>query len=200
MDKKVLNHFRKADPILFSAAKRVKSLKELKPRKHNDLFAALCRDIIYQQLSGKVGNVIWARFVKLFPNGVINPKQVMRLSSSKIRGVGTSWSKVDFMKDLANKVINKEVVLENLHKLDNEFVIAELTKVKGIGRWTAEMFLMFSLGREDVFSPGDLGLRRSIEELYKIRNVTPERAEKISAKWAPYRTYASLTLWAMHDN
>ena len=200
MERKVLNHFRKADPILFSATKRVKSLKELKPRKHNDLFAALCRDIIYQQLSGKVGNVIYGRFEKLFPSGKIEPKRILKLPAQKIRNVGTSWGKVDFMKDLAKKVLNKEVVLENLQKLDNESVIAELTKVNGIGRWTAEMFLMFSLGREDVFSPGDLGLRRSIERLYKLRNVTPEKAEKISEKWSPYRTYASLTLWHLHDN
>jgi DNA-3-methyladenine glycosylase II len=200
MDKKVLNHFRKTDKILFSATKRIKSLKRLKPSKHEDLFAALCRAIIYQQLSGKVGNVIYARFLKLFPNGKIEPKRILKLPAQKIRNVGTSWGKVDFMKDLAKKVVSRETVLENLHKLDDESVIQELTKVKGIGRWTAEMFLMFSLGREDVFSPGDLGLRRSMEKLYGIREITPIRAEKIAEKWSPYRTYASLALWAMHDN
>ena len=199
MDKKVLDHFRKTDKVLFSAAKKLNG-KKLEPIKAKDLFAALCREIIYQQLSGKVGNVIYGRFVKLFPNGKIEPKRILKLPAQKIRNIGTSWNKVDFMKDLAKKVVSKEIVLENLHKLDNESVIQELTKVKGIGRWTAEMFLMFSLGREDVFSPGDLGLRRSIENLYKMRNVTPEKAEKISSRWSPYRTYASLALWAMHDN
>jgi len=199
MDKKVLEHFRKVDKKLYSAAKKL-NRKNLKPTKTKDPFAALCRAIIYQQLSGKVGNVIWGRFVKLFPDERVNPKVIMKLSSQRIRSIGTSWGKVEFMKDLARKFLSKEVIFENLQKLDNELVVQEITKVKGIGPWTAEMFLMFSLGREDVFSPGDLGLRRAMEKLYGLKEITPEKADKMAEKWSPYRTYASLALWSVNDN
>ncbi len=111
-----------------------------------------------------------------------------------------SWSKVRFVRDLADKVSAKFIQLPQLAQLSNEEVITELTKVKGIGPWTAEMFLMFTLGREDVFSFGDLGLAKAIQKLYNLKQKpTRKQLEKITKKWSPYRTHAALVLWKSLD-
>src|SRR6185312_5037770 len=117
--------------------------------KKDEAFIKLVDEIVGQQLSGKVADVIFARFLTLFPNKEITPEKVLKLEDQAIRDVGMAWSKVRSIKDLALKVSNKEVILEKLEELKDEDVIAELTKVKGIGRWTAEMFLMFHLERPD---------------------------------------------------
>ena len=109
-----------------------------------------------------------------------------------------SWAKAYSLHDLADKVIKKEIHLKGLATMDEEAAIAELTKVKGIGRWTAEMFLMFTLGREDIFSFGDLGLQNGFKHLYGKK--TPKQMEKIIAQWTPYRSYGSLALWHAQDS
>ena len=120
----------------------------------------------------------------------------MKIPDQKIRDAGLSWAKVKYLKDLADKVKNKVIHLEKLDTLSNEEVITELTKVKGIGPWTAEMFLMFTLGREDVFSHGDLGLKNAIKKLYGFKkDPTRKQVEKIIARWTPYKTYACRILW-----
>ena len=123
----------------------------------------------------------------------------MKLSDREVREAGTSWAKVGFLKDLAEKTVSKEVPFSKLSDLDDEAVIEELIKVKGIGRWTAEMFLIFSLGRPDVFSHGDLGLRRAIEKLYKLADPSQEDIEAITIKWSPYRSWGSRALWKWYD-
>jgi len=191
-------HLQKADPILG------KIIQQIPPFKHevkkDEAFIKLVDEIVGQQLSGKVADVIFARFLALFPNKEITPEKVLKLEDQAVRDVGMAWSKVRSIKDLALKVSNKEVILEKLEELKDEDVIAELTKVKGIGRWTAEMFLMFHLERPDIFSHGDYGLRKAIKNIYNLKELpTQEEAEKISQQWSPYRTLASQYLWRSLD-
>lgn len=191
--KHIINHFKKVDPVLFSAGNG-STFSTLK--KGDNLFADLCEIIIQQQLSERVGDVIFERFKKLFPEKKIIPQYVMEVPDERIREVGTSNNKVKFIKSLAQDIVEEKIVLDKLDQLEDEMVISQLIKLKGIGRWSAEMFLMFSLGREDVFSYGDLGLRRAIQKLYKLKKeLTLNQALKISSKWKPYRTYACRILW-----
>jgi DNA-3-methyladenine glycosylase II len=111
-----------------------------------------------------------------------------------------SWGKIKYVKDLSYRVLDGSLHLSKLDNMSNEEVIVELVAVKGIGPWTAEMFLMFSLARPDVFSFGDLGLKNAIKNLYGVEDVTVEYMEKLSKKWSPYRTYAALILWETLDN
>ncbi|MBI2617293.1 DNA-3-methyladenine glycosylase 2 family protein [Candidatus Gottesmanbacteria bacterium] len=191
MNQKVIDHFRKYDPIIYSYAVRI---GQVQIDSSSDHFINLCESIINQQLSEKAGATIFHRFQQAF-KGKISPKNVASLSSERLRSTGISLSKIGYLKGLAKGVLEKKLVLEMLLDLPNEKVIEELTKIKGIGRWTAEMFLMFSLGREDIFSYGDLGLRRAIEKLYKLENPSKEHLGEISQKWSPYRTYACIVLW-----
>lgn len=191
--KKVIQHFRKADPILASVLDKVGVIG---PTVSNDYFSDLCEAIINQQLSDKAAATIFGRFKKLFPGEKVNPEYLIKLSDEKIRSCGTSKTKVGFLKDLAKSLIERKIIFAKIHKLSDELVIKELTKIKGIGPWTAEMFLMFTLGREDVFSHGDLGLRKAIKKLYKFKNEpTKKQVERIVEKWRPYRTYACRLLW-----
>lgn len=193
MKRSVLLHFKNVDPTLFSVISRVGQITIT--RSHN-YFLSLCREIITQQLASGAAHAIFGRFSKLFPRGHMTPERVFALSDEVVRGTGASWAKVHYIKDLAHTVVSKKIHLDNLNVLDDEAVIQELIKVKGIGRWTAEMFLMFSLGREDVFSYGDLGLRRAIQRLYKMKKEpTVKQMERMSKKWSPYRTWAARVLW-----
>lgn len=194
---KIYTHFKKSDPILYSTAIRVKPLETLKPR--NNHFDSLLRSIINQQLSDRVSEILYERLLALLPNGLLKPEELLKIDDEKIRNAGISYSKIKYMKDLANKIILQEIDLYLISKFEDEKVIQELTKVKGIGRWTAEMFLMFSLARQDIFSHGDLGLRRGMEKLYNLKNPSIEKVEEISIKWSPYRTYACIILWRSLD-
>lgn len=198
---KVIEHFRAADPILFSAIQKFAPLEPLRPRQPSQYFENLCREIIHQQLSSKAGNTIYSRVIELFPKKCLTPEAVLEIPEETLRSAGPSRTKVSSIKDLAQKVLAREVALKTIDSLDDEGVIEELITVKGIGRWTAEMFLMFSLGREDVFSYGDLGLNKAIKTLYKFTD-TPRRedVEPIVTKWSPYRSYACLTLWNAADS
>lgn len=198
MDKRLIEHFKKVDPILFKVLGKIRPLASLE--KSENFFADICEAIINQQLSDKAAKTIFNKFKKLFSKEIITAEKLLKIPDSKIKEIGTSWKKVEFMKNLAKKVVKREIDLEKLDGLVDEEVINELTKLHGIGRWTAEMFLMFSLAREDVFSAGDLGLRRAMQKLYKLKKEpTPQQIERISKKWSPYRTYAALILWRMTD-
>lgn len=188
-------HLSTIDPILAQLVKKY----NLPPQKvlRRSRFEALVESIISQQLSVKAADTIFFRFVGLFPGSKFpKPEKVFKLPISKFRKVGISNSKALYIKELCRSIISKELKLASLHKLDNEAVIAELIKVKGIGRWTAEMFLMFTLRRPDVFSKGDLGLRNAIFKLYKLKKpVTEKQLENITKKWSPHRTTAARYLW-----
>lgn len=193
---KQIKHLKK-DPVLAKIIPRIK-LESFKIRENH--FKTLVRAIIGQQLSVKAADTIMKRFENLFPNKkkgqFPTPKQIFKMDSEKMRTSGLSYSKITYLKDLSKKIIDKKIDLENIHKMSDEEIIEHLTQVKGIGRWTAEMFLIFSLAREDIFSYGDLGIRNAIQRLYKLRK-SPSllRAEKISKLWRPYRSLASRYLW-----
>ncbi len=192
MEKKIVNHFRKTDPILYSYIEKLEKFEW----KESDPFSDLCDAIISQQLSEKAGETIWLRFKKLFKYEKVNPEDLLNIPDQTIRNSGISWAKIKSLKDLAQKVTNGSLDLIQLQKLDDEKVIHELTKVKGIGPWTAEMFLIFSLGREDIFSQGDLGLKRAIQKIYKLKfEPSSEEVTKIVKKWSPYKSYACRILW-----
>lgn len=166
----------------------------------DDLFADLTRSITGQQLSGKAAGTIWKRVTALL-DGKITPSGFLTISDEQLRGAGLSSGKTRYIKGLAAAIDNRTLDLELLRTLDDEKVIEQLTKIKGIGRWTAEMFLIFSLARPDVFSFGDGGLGSAIKRLYNNgeeldRNMITE----ISGKWRPWRSYASLYLWESIDN
>ena len=198
MYKNALKHFKTTDPILYKAALK---LEPITIEKSTDYFASLCREIVGQQLAGAAARKIFERFVNLFPDKKLSIEFLLSIPEDKIREVGCSWAKVRSLKDLAQKVTDGTVDLKTIDDLDHEAVVLTLTKVKGIGPWTTEMFLMFALGREDVFSPGDLGLRNGIAKLYKLKEKpTPQEMLESSEKWKPYRTYASLILWNFLDN
>ncbi len=193
-------HLQTVDLVLGAVIAKV----ELKPRKKTkpSRFKTLVESIVSQQLSVKASDTIFNRFVKLFPRKKFpTPEEVLKTPDAKLRGVGLSAGKVKYIKDLAKKVHQKEVALYRLHKMSDEEVIEHLIQVKGIGRWTGEMFLMFSLERPDVFSHGDLGLRNAIQKLYGFRNPpTIEQIENIVQKWSPHKTLASRYLWKSLDN
>ena len=191
-------HFQKTDKILYDLMRKVGPIEVIKPRSPDAYFQSLCREIVGQQLNGKVARVIFDRFTKLFPEQNITPERTLKLPDTKIRAAGMAWSKVEAIRDLAKNVVEGEVNLKSLKDLDDEQVMNELVKVKGIGPWTAQMFLMFTLGREDVFSNKDLGLQKAIRKLYKVEP-TPEKLEMITRKWSPYKTYASRVLWKSQD-
>lgn len=193
---KALKHFKKTDPLLYQAALRLDSFEI---EHSNDYFVSLCREIVGQQLSGKVASVIFERFINLFPKRKITATYLSKIPDQTIRDIGCAWSKVKYLKDLASKVNNKTLDLKNIDTKTNETVVEELLQVKGIGPWTTEMFLMFALGREDIFSPGDLGLKNAMKKLYKTE-LTNQEIVEISKKWSPYRTYACMILWQSLDN
>ena len=197
MYKKAVEHFKKVDPHLHSVGSRIDIIDLIL---HPDPFIRLCRSIVGQQLSVKAASTIFGRFEKLFQKE-INPIELLKFSDEKLREAGLSFQKIKYFRDLSQKTLDKELDIYNLHKKNNDEVIADLLKVKGIGQWTAEMFLMFSLAREDVFSFGDLGLQNAIMKLYGLQaKPTIEYMEKLSKKWSPYRTYAALILWRSLNN
>lgn len=205
MRQKAEKHLVLVDPILGSLIKKIK-LSERKALSSARHFETLVESIVSQQLSVKASDTIFARFKDLFTNRAgrarfPKPEQILKMSNAKLRSAGLSNSKVRYIKDLARKVHQKEVLLHKLKHMTDEEVIEHLIQVKGIGRWTGEMFLIFSLARPDVFSHGDLGLRNAIEKLYgRKKPLTQKQIEKIVAKWSPHRTTASRYLWKSLNN
>lgn len=166
----------------------------------SDLFQDLIESIINQQLSGKAAATIFNRFKLLFGGKFPSPKQIMKVQDEKIRSCGISYQKIKYIKGLCKAIIDKDLDVENLSKLEDEEVIIELTKLRGIGRWTAEMILIFSLRRPDVFSSGDLGLRTAVSRIYKINKDDRNAMELLAKKWSPYRSLASWYLWRSLEN
>lgn len=198
-DSRIRAHFKKNDPLLFSIIS-AKPLTLRSVRSSSQYFVSLCRIIVGQQLSTKVADVIFSRFKKLFYSSRINPDAVLAFSDDVFRGIGMSGAKTRFIKDVAQKVKKGEVNLSLLSDLPDVEVMTALMRIKGVGPWTAEMYCIFTLGREDVFSCGDLGLKRAIQKLYHLKKEPSLKTiERISKPWKPYRTYASLALWSYLD-
>ncbi len=196
----LLAHFEQVDPTMAGLLRR----HVLPPRKRatKNKFEYLALTILYQQLSTKAAGTIAARFRALFKTKEFpTPQQVLKTPDGVLRSVGVSGQKVRYIKDLADKVTSKHIHIETLEQLLDEEVIAELTKVKGVGRWTAEMFLMSALNRPDIFSFGDLGLRTAIQKAYGYKALPSVRTmQRLSKKWSPHRTHAARVLWASLDN
>ncbi len=170
----------------------------IKARVHVDYFQALTGDIIGQQLSGRVANVIEGR-LKAKIKGRLTPKKVLALKDQELRDCGMAWAKVRSIKDLATRVEKRQLHVRKLNKLSDEEVMKELVAVKGIGPWTAEMFLMFSLGRQDVFPVDDLGIRNGMKKLLE-KELKGDKLAKFSMRWKPWRTVASWYLWRSLEN
>jgi DNA-3-methyladenine glycosylase II len=164
-------------------------------------FQALTRAIIFQQLSGKAAGTIHARFNGLFPGGIPTPDALLALSDDTLRGAGLSRQKIRYLRDLSLKVTSGMLPLDAVDRLADDDLIAHLVQVKGIGRWTAQMFLMFRLGRPDVLPELDLGIQNAIQRAYRRRKrPTPKQVRKIGAKWSPHATVACWYLWRSLDN
>ncbi len=195
--RKALTHLRKADPVLAAIIERVGpyQINVLEP-----CFQTLVRSIVYQQLSGKVAKVIFERFSAAL-GGQVEPAAVLKLRPSRMRQLGLSGQKTEYIRDLARKTLDGTVMFEHLPGMPDDEVIEHLTQVKGIGVWTAHMFLMFALARHDVLPTGDLGIRMALRKAYSLEDLPkPAEIEALAAGWRPYRTVASWYLWRSLEN
>jgi DNA-3-methyladenine glycosylase II len=187
------------DPVLRDLMRRYGACG-LADSQHADPFVALVHAIISQQLSTKAAATIAARFDALY-SGVPRPEQVAATPDDKLRGVGLSSQKLVYIRDLSRHVADGSLPLGNLDRMTDAEVIDALTQVKGVGRWTAEMFLMFRLHRPDVLPVGDLGIVKAVQKAYRLRaQPTPDRLVRLGESWRPYRSVACWYLWASLDN
>ena len=183
------------DPVLGSAIKEIGPCG-LASRQHTDHLTALVGSIISQQLSGKAAATIFGRFRDLFPGGAITASGISAMDDPTLRGVGLSGQKLGYMRDLCARIADGRLNLDELDALPDEQVVERLIAVKGFGRWTAEMFLMFRLHRPDVLPVADLGIMNAVQKLYRLRKrPDPKKILKIGENWRPYRSVACWYLW-----
>jgi DNA-3-methyladenine glycosylase II len=174
-------------------ATRLRRRKEERPA---DAYGALLRAIVGQQLSTKAARTIYLRVLDLFDGATPSPEQLLEADVAGLRGAGLSGRKVEYIRDLASHVLSGELELDRIEELSDEEAIEEIVAVRGLGRWTAEMFLIFHLERPDVLSGGDLGIRKAVQIEYELEEMpTPERVLEIGEPWRPHRSLASLYLW-----
>jgi DNA-3-methyladenine glycosylase II len=193
--RKAIAHLKKVDPVMATVIDAVGKCT-LQPRAEWTHFDALLRSIVYQQLSGKAAATIHGRVLTLIGDGAGAPKRIVETSHEAFRAAGLSTAKANYVRNLAEHVLDGSLPVESLHELDDEAIIAALTQVKGIGKWSAQMFLMFRLGRPDVLPDLDLGVQKGIQKAYRLRKLpTPKQVVRRGAKWAPYRTVASWYMW-----
>jgi DNA-3-methyladenine glycosylase II len=175
----------------------------LQLKRQKNLYLYLCYSIMSQQLSTKVASVIRKRFIDLY-GGEPTAGQIVETPFEKLRAIGLSNAKVSYVLNVARFEMEKGMSQQKLSRMNNEEVIEYLTQIKGVGRWTTEMLLMFALCREDVFALDDLGLQQAVIKLYALKHrkkkIMLNRILKISEQWSPYRTYASMYLWKWKDN
>lgn len=189
-----VTHLQHADPVLGQIIARCGPCT-LQPR---DLepFVMLCRSIVYQQLSGKAAGTIMRRFLGLYEPDAPTPEVLLQTTADTLRGVGLSYQKIAYLHDLAGKVQDGTLRLATLPTCSDAEVIQQLLHIKGIGRWSAEMFLIFALGRPDVFPVDDLGIRKAIQRAYGYkRRPAPVTMHRHARKWVPYRSIATWYLW-----
>ncbi len=169
---------------------------EIELTKNKDYFESLIEAIIFQQISWKAAKTIFEKYKKLFPKGKITPTEHRKLNEVDLQMAGISKQKRAYCDNLSEKFIDKSISPEKFDQMNDEEIITELIQTKGIGRWTAQMFLIFSLARKDIFAPDDLGLRRAIMLIYGFDELpSAKELEQFSIRWKPYRSYASLYLW-----
>ena len=175
--------------------KIISSVGECKIRIISNPFEALVEAIITQQISDSAGKAISLKFKNLFGKKYPTPSDVIKLSKDEIKSVGLSRMKAEYIFDISQMIVDKKLDFKIFKKMSNEDVISELTKIRGIGRWTAEMYLIFALGRMDVFPLGDLGLINGIKKLYHLENPSTDEILKITNNWIPYRTIGTWYIW-----
>lgn len=191
-----------------SKDKKLKTLIESQPpfilQKRKKVYLRLCSSILSQQLSTTVAKVLYKRFLELYNGKEPTAQQILNTPAETFRGIGFSNAKASYVHNVCRFFIENKITDAQLYKMDNEDLIELLTQIKGVGKWTVEMILMFTLGREDVFALDDLGLKQGVIKLYNLKETDKKllmkRIEKISLKWSPYRTYASRYLWNWKDN
>ena len=170
---------------------------------HKNIPLRLMASIMSQQLSTKVARVIYHRFLELYNGKEPNPQQVLDTPPEKLRAIGLSNAKVSYVQNVARFCNEHQITDKKLLAMNNEEIIELLTAIKGVGKWTVEMLLMFTLGREDVFAVDDLGIQQAMTHIYKLdatdKKAMKEKMLRLSSKWSPYRTYACLHLWAWKD-
>ena len=193
----ILLHFDQNDSMIAQVIRRIGPMRL---KRNRNYFLVLCKAIIAQQISVVAADTITARFYALFNRGSPTPQGVIKLSGATLRGVGLSKQKAAYLKDLSRHFHEKTLRPHCLHYMDNEEVVQQLTVVHGIGRWTAEMFLIFSLNRPDVLPVGDLGLQLALKRLYRMRQLpTVKRMRTLGRKWHPLETVATWYAWRTQD-
>ncbi len=193
-------HLMDSDPILNALIERYGPCK-ITP--HTDYYGELVSAIIGQQLSEKAGATIYKRFLTLFDDKLPTPEQIVAIDTEAIRSIGCSYSKAGYMKDLAQHIIDGRLDLAHIATLPNDVVIEQLIAVKGIGEWSAHMFMMFSLGRLDILPTGDLGIRKGMVLNYGLSELPkPAAMHELALKnvWTPYQSVASWYMWQSLDN
>jgi DNA-3-methyladenine glycosylase II len=200
---KAVAALRAADPVMARLVEEHARVvrRDLRRERPGDAYGALLRSIVGQQLSTKAARTIYGRMTDLFDGHAPTPRQLLAVDPERIRAAGLSYSKIAYLRDLAARVEDGALELERLPELPDEEVSAQLTAIKGVGQWTADMFMMFHLGRPDILPVGDMGIRRAVQVEYRLRKPPdPKRLEKIARPWRPYRTLACLFLWSSLDN
>jgi DNA-3-methyladenine glycosylase II len=203
-DPAALRTLRAGDPVMASLIERYgdpDGVYARHGRRPGDAYGALVRSIVGQQLSTKAAASIYTRLTALFGNRAPSPRELLETDSEELRGAGLSRAKVTFLRDLAQRVEAGELDLEHLSELPDDEIRAQLIAVKGLGPWTADMFLIFHLGRPDVLPVGDVGIRRAVRTEYGLAEA-PDATEltRIAEPWRPWRTLACLYLWRSLDN
>jgi DNA-3-methyladenine glycosylase II len=190
-----------------SKDKKLANIMALQPeyvlKRRKNVYLHLCHSIMSQQLSTKVADVFQQRFMDLFATATPTPADILVVPFETLRGIGLSNAKANYVQNICRFFMEQNITDGQLYKMTEDELIALLTQIKGVGRWTVEMVLMFTLGREDVFAVDDLGIQQAICKLYKVdatdKKAMKEKMLRISKKWSPYRTYACRYLWGWKD-
>jgi 3-methyladenine DNA glycosylase/8-oxoguanine DNA glycosylase len=199
MLRRAVTHLKKSDPVMARIIAAVGPCR-FKVRSEGTHYEAVFRSIQYQQLAGPAALAIHRRVQALYGGRDPTPEEFMTTADDELRKAGLSRQKLAYLRDLSARVASRDVVMDGIHELPDADVITSLTRVKGVGRWTAEMFLIFRLGRPDILPDLDLGVRNAIQRAYRLRKLpNAERVHKIGAKWAPYRSIATWYLWRSVD-
>ncbi len=184
--------------------KLISGREPFKLKRRKNICIYLCASIMSQQLSTKVATVIYNRFLQLFGSKEPSSQQILDMPLTTLRSIGLSNAKASYVHNVARFALEKGMDVKKLNRMSNDELMEYFTEIKGVGRWTTEMLLMFALGREDVFAVDDLGIQNAMIGLYNLDNTDKKKLKldmlRISEKWSPYRTYACLHLWHWKDN
>ena len=188
-----MRHIQKQDPVL---GKVVRSISPIDFEMDDGHYEALVGAIIYQQLAGAAARAILERFKKIYGGKIPDPKQYLSTPESKLRASGLSPQKISYIRDLCERIVKGSLDLPSLTHLPDEMAVERLDEIRGVGRWTAEMFLLFVLGRKDVLPVDDLGVQKAVKRIYHLRKLpSKKKFEQLAKNWHPYCSIATLYLW-----